>query len=156
MSIVNKHKAYIDGKPRPEYEAWCGMIARCYRKTVRSYRFYGARGVQVCPEWRKSFSNFFDHVGPRPSPSHSLDRVNSNGHYEPGNVRWATSLQQGQNTSRVRFLTKDNVTLCVAEWERRLGLPRDTIHVRLKRGWPHEKLFIPRASAWGYNKSQPK
>lgn len=81
----------------PEYGAWHAMIKRCEEENGKMYYLYGGRGIKVHPEWRASFIAFFDHVGYRPSPSHSLDRIDSDGDYAPGNVRWATKTQQVVN-----------------------------------------------------------
>jgi hypothetical protein len=73
------------------------MISRCTNPKVDRFDSYGGRGITVCDRWRTSFTNFYDDLGPRPSPQHSLDRIDVNGNYEPGNVRWATPLEQAQN-----------------------------------------------------------
>lgn len=78
------------------------MIKRCQNPNHHAYARYGGRGIQVCAEWRKDFAAFLRDVGHRPSPDLSLDRINNDGNYEPGNVRWATRQQQANNrrTSR--------------------------------------------------------
>jgi len=93
-----------NGQPRhglrntPEYRAWSAMKTRCYnKKTGDKYRIYGGRGITVCREWLHNFPAFLEHIGNRPSTGHSLDRINNNGNYEPGNVRWATRKEQQQN-----------------------------------------------------------
>lgn len=86
----------------PEYEIWCSIKSRCYRPNNINYERYGARGVTMCPEWRASFLAFYKDVGSRPSRSYSLDRIDNDGNYEPGNVRWATKQQQGANTRKRR------------------------------------------------------
>jgi hypothetical protein len=91
------------------------MIKRCHSPADRSYARYGAKGVRVCDEWRGSFENFLAYMGPRPAGL-TLDRINSRGNYEPGNVRWATYKQQARNTSRNHLHTIDGVTRCLAEW----------------------------------------
>ncbi len=73
------------------------MKRRCFNPKVREFRNYGGRGITVCGEWRESYAAFLDHVGRRPSPKHSLDRIDNEGDYEPGNVRWATALEQRHN-----------------------------------------------------------
>lgn len=73
------------------------MIQRCINPKVPSYRHYGGRGIKVCDRWMV-FDNFYKDIGPRPSPKHSLDRINNNGNYEPGNCRWATARQQWLNS----------------------------------------------------------
>lgn len=81
----------------PEYRAWRGIINRCYRKKERNYCDYGGRGISVHKDWINSFQKFFDYVGERPSPKHSIDRINNNGNYEPGNVKWSTIFEQAVN-----------------------------------------------------------
>lgn len=85
-----------------EYQAWVNMRSRCYDEKNTYYKDYGGRGIQVCPEWINSFSNFIAHVGLKPSPEYSLDRIDVNGDYSPGNVRWATGKQQVRNTRKRR------------------------------------------------------
>lgn len=81
-----------------EYSAWQNMKHRCYDESNDFYRDYGARGIKVCDEWLHDFKSFYDYVGDKPSPKHSIDRIDNDGNYEPGNVRWTTSDIQGQNT----------------------------------------------------------
>ncbi len=87
---------------RKEYFIWQSMIQRCTRMTHPKYRIYGARGIRVCDRWRHSFPNFLADVGPKPSPGLSIDRIDNNGNYEPGNVRWADSTTQSHNRNYPR------------------------------------------------------
>ena len=80
-----------------EHGAWQAMIGRCHREDHISYPWYGARGIKVCREWRKSFEAFYNHIGPAPSNKLTVDRIDNEGNYEPGNVRWATRHQQAAN-----------------------------------------------------------
>lgn len=89
-----------------EYEAWCSMIGRCERESDTNFHNYGARGIKVCDKWRNSFECFLADMGDRPSPKHSLDRIDVNGDYEPTNCRWATKTDQMRN----RRLLKNNST----------------------------------------------
>ena len=90
-----KHGHSIRGQHSPEIDTWYRMLNRCNNDKNVSYADYGGRGIKVK---FTSFEEFFAHVGPRPSPQHSIDRYpDNNGHYEAGNVRWATAKQQANN-----------------------------------------------------------
>lgn len=80
-----------------EYRTWSAMKTRCLNKSNPAYKDYGGRGITVCEEWCASFYSFLEHVGRKPSPTHSIDRINNEGNYEPGNVRWGTRKEQANN-----------------------------------------------------------
>lgn len=84
-------------KDYPEYSAWVSMTTRCTNRKRRTWPNYGGRGIRVCDRWRTSFRDFYKDVGPRPSSTHQIDRIDNDGDYEPGNVRWATPSQQARN-----------------------------------------------------------
>jgi len=81
----------------PEYVAWAGMKARTTNPKIGCWEYYGGRGITMCQEWKDDFLAFYYHVGPKPSPGHSIDRIDPDGNYEPGNVRWATMAEQSKN-----------------------------------------------------------
>jgi len=81
----------------PEYRTWTGMKERCCNSRKRSFKDYGGRGIRVCDRWLNSFESFLTDMGPKPSSAHSIDRINNDGNYEPGNCRWATASQQARN-----------------------------------------------------------
>jgi hypothetical protein len=81
----------------PEYRTWMAMIDRCEHPSQQSYANYGGRGITVCAEWRHNFAAFYAHIDPKPGPEFSIDRIDNDGDYAPGNVRWATRSQQNAN-----------------------------------------------------------
>src|SRR5215469_11404771 len=92
-----RHHGHWNGRrPTPEYNAWQHMLSRCYRQKDPKYEHYGKRGIKVCERWKESFEAFLKDLGPRP-PGMMLDRIEVNGHYEPGNCRWATKSQSNKN-----------------------------------------------------------
>lgn len=115
----------------PENTVWQGMIARCHRPDTPAFATYGGRGIEVCCRWRDSFENFLADMGERPSPKHTIDRIDNDGNYEPGNCRWATRVEQANNKSDNVCITRDGVTKTVAEWCRELGLKPFTVYSRL-------------------------
>lgn len=90
--LISKHKLSRTN----EYHIWIGIKARCNQPNSKGYHNYGGRGIKLCERWER-FENFLEDMGPRPSPSHSIDRINVNGNYEPSNCRWATTLEQARN-----------------------------------------------------------
>jgi len=83
-----------------EYHSWSGMKQRCKDKNKDGYKYYGGRGITVCGRWRDSFVNFLADMGRKPSPKHSIDRIDGDGNYEPGNCRWATPKEQFLNRKK--------------------------------------------------------
>lgn len=116
----------------PEYRAWENMRQRCHRKESVEYHRYGGRGITVCDRWLLSFEDFFLDVGKRPSELHTLDRINNNGHYEPGNVRWATRKEQSANVCRNVNVKINGVTKILSEWCRIYGISKNTVRNRIK------------------------
>ncbi len=94
---IKKLKKESRAADNPEYKVWLTMKQRCHNPNSSRYSGWGARGIRVCDRWRKSFSDFLNDMGPRPSNQHSIDRIDVNGHYEPSNCRWVTNLEQAIN-----------------------------------------------------------
>lgn len=120
-----------------------GMIQRCGNPNVQSYKDYGGRGVKVCDRWLNSLRAFIDDMGPRPSPKHSIERIDHNGNYEPSNCRWATKQEQARNTRKNKYIEYNGERLTQAEWADRIGISRALMCKRMKRGLPVEQLLAP-------------
>jgi hypothetical protein len=137
------HAARTGHPASPEYTAWHSMKQRCQNPRNDKTHLYGGKGVQVCQEWSDNFIAFLEDMGPRP-PGSTLERRNSNGHYEPGNCVWATYAEQNRNHSRNRWITFRGETLCLADWVARTGIPHATLSNRLKRWSLERALTEPR------------
>lgn len=98
----HKHGQCKRGERASENAIWSAMKQRCSNPNNRDYRLYGGRGISVCDRWLESFDNFMADMGNRPSPAHSIDRIDNDGNYEPSNCRWATKSVQNRNTRRIR------------------------------------------------------
>jgi len=112
------------------------MKARCYTKSNIGYPFYGGRGIVVCERWRTSYENFLSDMGRKPTPEHSLDRIDPNGNYSPDNCRWAVREVQDNNKRTSRLVTFNGQTKTVAQWAQDTGISKGTISNRLDWGWP--------------------
>lgn len=126
-----------------EYRAWANMWGRCICTHNTQYHRYKDR---TPPEEWKDFTVFFAHVGPKPSPKHSLDRIDNDKPYGPGNVRWATANEQQNNTSKNRWVTYQDKTQTLEQWCRETGLKFSTLRARLDRGWSVEKALTQPAN----------
>lgn len=116
------------------------MIQRCYNRRLPNFDDYGGRGITVCREWLDSFEAFFSHVGPRPTDRHSLDRIQNDKGYEPGNVQWATRTTQSRNRNYVHRYAYGGETLTIPELAQKTGIKRATLYMRLvKMGWSVER-----------------
>ena len=117
--------------------------SRCERTADKDYARYGGRGIAVCDAWKgpDGFHTFMSDVGPKPTPRHTLDRIDVNGNYTPSNVRWATWEEQANNRRRNRHITWQGETHTAAEWAQRLGMRRQEIVNRINRGWSLERAM---------------
>jgi len=124
-----------------EMRAFHGMKNRCYNINSTKYHSHGGRGISVCDRWVNSFDNFFQDMGPAPSPNHSLDRIDNSGNYEPTNCRWATAKEQANNTRRNKLITHNGETKTVAQWCELLNMPYGAINQRLAAGYDPVKAL---------------
>jgi len=123
------------------YHVWQAMISRCeYAKNSRRSQYHD-RGITVCERWRKSFEAFVSDMGEKPDGKYSIDRIDNNGNYEPGNCRWATVEQQARNQRRNRLMTFRGQTKTMAEWAAIVGISNRTISNRLRLGWTDERAL---------------
>ena len=119
-----------------EFNSYSAAIQRINGTNPRGMRWY--RGVEMR---FNSFAEFLDHIGPKPGPEFTLDRIDTAGHYEPGNVRWATRKQQNANRRSSRQVTWQGETRCIADWEQLKGWRVNFLRARLNRGWSVEKAM---------------
>lgn len=125
---------------RPLWSIYKGIVQRCTNKKSKAYPRYGGRGIKICDEWLNDYFAFERHVGDRPSPIYSIDRIDNNGDYEPGNVRWATQKEQVHNSSIVATKYMFNGSMCrIREIAKELGISEWLLRWRIKH--------------WGYSKA---
>jgi len=123
-------------KERPESAILSQMIQRCHNPSNPAFSNYGGRGIVVCDRWRESLSNFLEDLGPRPGRNYSVDRIDNDGNYEPGNCRWASRREQNRNTRQNVQLTIDGRTQCRTAWAEETGVPAAVIRDRMEKlGW---------------------
>ncbi len=135
----------------PEYLTWKSMRERCGNPNVLNYHRWGGRGIRVCPEW-DDFDLFLAHVGPRPSSKHSLDRINNDGNYEPGNVRWATAAEQARNRRNTQLFTINGTTRHLSGWAESVGISIQCLMHRMKIGLSLEDALHRPNGRWAVQK----
>jgi hypothetical protein len=123
----------------PLKSVWWSMHVRCYNKKNKRYHRYGGRGIKVCERWN-SFENFVADMPPRPE-GFSIDRIDNDKDYEPGNCRWADSKTQGNNTSQTRFYEYKGERLSITQLAEKYALKAATLWIRLKSGWNIEEAI---------------
>jgi hypothetical protein len=122
------------------YRAWCNVIDRCENPNNPQYADYGGRGIKVCRRWREDFAAFLVDMGPRPKGL-TIDRVNNDGNYEPGNCRWATRLEQARNSRHCHLVTVRGETMPLSVAVERFGGNYGTVKWRLYQGQPIEQAL---------------
>jgi hypothetical protein len=119
------------GSSSSEYRIWGLMKSRCTNSRLPEYKNYGGRGIMVCDEWASSYEAFIADMGPRPSLAHSIDRIDTNGNYEPGNCRWATAQVQANNTRRNHIVCVRGEEMTLAQAVRKFGGVYGTVKWRI-------------------------
>lgn len=137
-SAKAKHGWARDNAPHHRlYHIWQSMRNRCQNSNFEDYHNYGGRGIRVDPLW-DSFERFRQDMEPTWKKGLSLDRIDNNGPYAPGNCRWATRKEQMSNTRRNKRVTFQGETLTIKQWSEKLGVRNNMLDYRLKAGWPLE------------------
>lgn len=126
------------------YSTWSGMIQRCTDTNTDKYPVYGGRGIRVCAEWRRDFKLFHDYVSQLSDygkKGYTLDRIDNDGNYEPGNIRWASPATQARNQHSNRMITHNGKTQCLRDWANELGINERTLASRLKKEGDAERAL---------------
>lgn len=127
-------------KNNVSFITWRSMKDRCLNPKNKAYLYYGGRGIKVCERWL-SFYNFLSDMGEKPVGL-TLERINTNGNYEPGNCKWATWEEQHNNTRKSRFVYFNEEKKTIRQWEKNLGMPKHVLYKRIfLRGWDIKKAF---------------
>ena len=126
----------------PEHRAWITMRYRCSPNNLRMRSYYYDRGIRVCDRWG-AFLPFLEDMGDKPSPAHTLERINNDGDYGPENCRWATRAEQGWNQRSNVLLTHNGQTKNLREWGEELGVDPDVLRGRIKKGWDPARVLTP-------------
>jgi len=119
----------------PLYGTYRAMISRCENPKATGYKHYGARGIKVCKRWRESFQRFVDDMVEKPSPIHSIDRIDNDGDYSPENCRWATPDIQSGNKRKVPKYKHNGLRRTIQQWSRMKRIPVAVIKERINNGW---------------------
>jgi hypothetical protein len=140
--MVTKHgQSWLENRSA-EYQTWNGLKGRCLNTNNNAFHSYGGRGITVCDRWKDSFEDFLADMGPRPSPKHSIDRVNNDLGYSPENCRWATKKEQGNNRRTNVYYEYAGERLQLTTWANRIRINKTTLHMRINRyGWSIEKAL---------------
>lgn len=124
----------------PEFISWDAMKQRCTNPAHKSFKNYGGRGIKVCDRWLESFEDFYADMGNRPAGT-TLERDEVDGNYEPGNCKWVTYKEQGNNRRNNRALTLEGVTMTMAEWAEKLSMSRQALRYRVENGWSEKDIL---------------
>ena len=130
------------------------MVDRCTNRNNPRWKSYGGRGIKICARWRK-FDNFLKDMGERPA-GRTLERIDNDGNYEPGNCKWATQKEQANNTRQNYLLTYSGKTLNLGQWARLIGVRHGTLRARIRRGWSLGRAMSPILDGRGSYQRAPK
>lgn len=136
-----RHGETRGGVLTAEFRAWSGMKDRCENPSAEKYPRYGGRGIKVCEKWQK-YENFLSDMGRKPTPKHSIERVDNDKGYDPDNCIWATAEVQANNKSTTRILVFEGRSQSLTQWAREFGIKRSAMRRLVRNGWPlqNEKI----------------
>lgn len=130
--ILNKRNTKHSLSSTPEYKIWKLIKARCYNPNSTFYEHYGGRGIKMFEAWINNFESFIQHIGYRPTPFHSVERIKNDIGYFPGNLKWATKKEQASNKRTNRIIEYNGEKLILQQWADKFNTPVSTLHSRLK------------------------
>lgn len=141
---LNRENAVEKGKSKYKhrmtgtrlYNIWSGIKTRCYNSKCKIYKYYGGNGIEMCKEWKDDFISFYDWATKNGYTKNlSIDRIDVNGNYEPSNCRWATHIEQANNTSKNKRISIGGEEHTLHEWLRIKNINRGTYYRRIEMGW---------------------
>lgn len=138
-----KHSTHGDTRHKRqsrEYVSWYCMKTRCLNPNADEYPNYGGRGIGICDRWL-TFENFLEDMGRKPGQGYTLERKDSEGHYEPQNCKWATSTEQVRNRRTTKRITYQSEDKPLAEWAIIKNIPYGTLNARIKADWSLERAM---------------
>ena len=141
------HGATKNGKWTKTYRIWHNMKQRCFNKNNQDYATYAGRGITICDRWRNSFQSFLSDMGECPQGM-SIDRIDNDGNYEPGNCRWATQKMQMNNYSKNVYISYKGEKLHISVWAKRIGMSTETLQNRYNYGWSTERMMTQPLKKW--------
>jgi len=141
-----KERSTTHGKTHTRiYQIWLGMKKRCLNPKTKHYKNYGGRGIKICNEWldkSTGFMTFYNWSMQNNYKDHlSIDRINNDGNYEPGNCKWSTNIEQAKNKRTSHYLTFKGQTKIIMDWSHYIGINEAIIRGRIKKGLPLEKIL---------------
>jgi hypothetical protein len=152
-----RHGASIEGNSKfGTYRSWHGAKSRCYTLNSPNYKHYGGRGITMCDRWKNSFDNFFEDMGYRPTGM-TLERIDNEGNYEPGNCKWATTKEQNCNKRTNKIYTIRGKKDCLTYLCKYFGISCSCVRKRLHKGWsPEDAFLIPPFGTQQFRQQEPE
>lgn len=141
FTATRTHGHGVNKRKTKEFSAWSAMIQRCCNPNNPNFKYYGAKGVNVCESWLSSFEIFFRDMGFAPTKNHSLDRIETYGNYEPGKCRWATRRVQDRNKRRNNYIEYNGRKLIITDWALEFGVKPPSIRYHLSNNKDFDWIY---------------